>query len=142
MSNGRADRPAQRGPITEETAQRILAVTAKDLEIKGQELELRREELKHNSKFAETAIAAQASDRIDERNHKRKTARDRYLFAGALTLTLLAFAGYALYLNKDQIVIEALKILGPLVVGFGGGYFYGRSRPGKDAGAGDDPDAE
>jgi hypothetical protein len=41
---------------------------------------------------------------------------------------LLVFAAVALYLDKDAIVIESLKIVGPFVIGALGGYSYGRSR--------------
>ena len=39
---------------------------------------------------------------------------------------LLVFAGWAMYLDKEQIVLQVLQIVGPLAIGFGSGYLYGR----------------
>jgi hypothetical protein len=112
--------------ISEETARQILAVTTKDLELKAQELELRREELKANATYAEAALSAQSKDRSEGRTHKRETANDKFKFVMKTTILLLLFAGFALYLNKEQVVLEALKIIGPFVAGAASGYYFGK----------------
>ena len=116
--------------FTEETARKIISVTTRDLEIRAQELEFRREELAQSAQFAEKALAAQAEDLKDGRRHSRSSARDRYIFIGIVMGLLIVFAGWAMYLDKEQIVLQVLQVIGPLLIGFGSGYLYrGRQQP-------------
>jgi hypothetical protein len=122
------NQPARVGPLSEDTARQFLANQAQELALRSKELDLRKTELQHNSQFAEAALTAQAKDRVDERQHKRSAARERMIFGAIVLVVLIAFAAYALYLNKDAIVIELVKIIGPFVVGAAGGYYVGKSR--------------
>jgi hypothetical protein len=52
--------------------------------------------------------------------------RDRLIFAGVMSILLIAFISYALYLNKDQVALEVLKALIFLFAGGIGGYALGK----------------
>jgi hypothetical protein len=129
-----------RAPITEETARQIITLQTQDLAVNCQELELRKEELIQGTNLAEAALAAQTKDRSDGRRYKERVAIARYCFFGGITVLLLGFASWALYLNKDAIVIESLKIIGPFVIGGVGGYYVGRAKQSKpnDSSSGSD----
>jgi hypothetical protein len=136
------NRPNEPKPIkvpSEETLVRLVDLQAQELAQRAKEFELRHQELKHNSTYAEKMLDAQVQDRKDERNHAYKQTRIRYFSSGVLTFAIMGFAAFALYLNKDVIVMEALKIVGSGAAGAIGGYYYGRSRkdppgdsPGQD----------
>ena len=134
-----ASPPAAPLTITDDTAQQFIALSTKDLELRARELELGREELAQGTQYAEKALAAQAEDFKDARQHARSSARDRYVFGGIVIVLLLVFAGWAMYLEKEQIVLQVLQILGPLVIGFGSGYVYGRLRAQQPPSAGNEP---
>lgn len=57
--------------------------------------------------------------------------RDRLIFAGVMSVLLIAFIFYALHLNKDQVVLEVLKCLIFLFAGGLGGYALGKARDKK-----------
>jgi hypothetical protein len=60
-----------------------------------------------------------------------------YLFASVIILAGLSFLGYALHLNKDEIVLEVIKAAIFILAGGAGGYALKRSgkppHPGDDA---------
>lgn len=125
-----ADKPVPIKPPSEETLAKLLELQTKELSLRAQEFGLRQKELDHSAKYAEKALEAQVEDRKDERDHQERQSRNKLIAIGIVTVIVLGFAGWALYLNKDAIVLEALKLIGSAVIGFGGGYFYGRNREG------------
>ena len=126
-----ADKTPPRPP-SEETIAKLLEVQSRELSVRTKDIELRQNELAHAAKWAEKTIDAQVQDRQAERVFQHKQTVARYLGAGVIALAILAFSGWALYLNKDAIVMEALKLIGSAAIGFGGGYFYGKGRPSDD----------
>lgn len=101
----------------------------------GQQIELRKRELEIQEKdrgrywdHAAKVLDAQKSDLIDQRKHRRSQSKVR-LFSGILlTILFFVFVGWALYLNKDQIVMDLLKIFLGFLAGAPSGYLWGKSR--------------
>lgn len=54
------------------------------------------------------------------------------IFAGIVLVLILGFAGLALYLKQEAIVMEGLKIVGTFVGGLGAGAFFGYRKGQKD----------
>jgi hypothetical protein len=113
---------------SEATVQRFLEVQSRDLQVRMVELELRRTEIDHGAKYAEKTLEAQLQDRKDDREQRRRISNGRLFATVIVIFAVLAFASLALYWNKEAIVMEALKIVGSAVVGFTGGFFYGRGK--------------
>jgi len=67
-------------------------------------------------------LDAQLTDRERDREHERSTYTKSSVLIGFLGLLLSAGICYALYLNKDQLVMESLKAVLSIVTGGVGGY--------------------
>jgi len=126
MSND-VDNENQSGP-TQEPADPLVWIAKKVLENQETQLELQKQNIAEGYKYAAEVVAAQAKDRQDERDHRRKVQRERMIFAGVMVLVLAFFVGYALHLNKDQIALEIIKAIAFLAAGGMGGYALGRYR--------------
>lgn len=110
--------------ISEPTVNRMLDAQSRDQELKARELVIRQEELKAQADFAHKMLAAQVGDRQGERTHVSKLLAIKLAASGVALVLLLGFLGYGLYLNKDAIVIDTIKIVLSTVVGAFGGYGY------------------
>ena len=108
--------------LSEETVNKLIAQQAGELELRHKEIDLRAMELRTNSAQAEKIIGAQERDREAERTHVRKTNRDRYYFFGIIALAVATLIGFGMYLGKDQLIEDVVKVL----VGGLGGYGIGR----------------
>jgi hypothetical protein len=103
------------------------------LEIKRRELELQQQTDRNNFEYAKLGLAAQQEDRQRQRQHEKTQEGRRYLFAGAITVLILAFIVYTLQTGKEQFAADALKLLVGFVSGSASGYFYGRRKGELDA---------
>lgn len=110
--------------LSEPTVNRMLDAQARDQELKARELVIRQDELKAQSEFAHKMLAAQVGDRQGERTHVSRLLVIKLSATGAALVLLLGFLGYGLYLGKDAIVMDTIKIVLSTVVGAFGGYGY------------------
>jgi len=95
---------------------------AQELAIRREEIELKREEAYHNLTYAEKALEANVVDRQREREFQRGNNVRGTIMICLFLLLLATGIGYALYLNKDTLVIELAKYIGLLFAGGLGGY--------------------
>ena len=110
----------------------FLGNQAQELYLQQQERVLRERELANTHDYALKLLEAQLTDRQQERE-----AMKSYLSTGGrfMVIIVLAIIGgiiYALYLNKDQIVIELIKAILYIVSGAIGGYSLKSLRGKKD----------
>jgi hypothetical protein len=94
-------------------------------------LALERQRAANDHEITKKSLEAQLDDRDKQRQFDQTARRDRLIFSGGMVLLLVAFVFYALYLNKDQIVIEVLKALIFLAAGGLGGYSLKKTREKK-----------
>ncbi|AXT46334.1 MULTISPECIES: hypothetical protein [Chromobacterium] len=106
----------------------MLEVQAADLGVRRQELEVRSQELLHNKEYAVSLLEAQERDRENERKHQQEIAKQRSGGSLVVFLLILVFAAVALYLNKDEVVKDIVKIVIPAVFAGLGGYQYGKNQ--------------
>lgn len=111
------------------------ALVVKYLEIQGQELVMKSKELdikqqndNNMLEYSKAALQANKEDRQAERVHAAKISSSRNRFTLAAIICILVFVSYALYLDKDQIVMEALKAVLYIGVGGLGGYSYAKTK--------------
>lgn len=86
------------------------------------EQELWKRELETAHEYSLRVLEAELLDRQREREHHRSTNITASILVAFLSLLLAAGICYALYLNKDQLVMEFLKAILYLVTGGVGGY--------------------
>jgi hypothetical protein len=118
--NSPAKKPGAQIPagISEATIQRMLSLQESRVTLELKQADIQLKELDHNQKIADKSIDAQAADRKDERAVLKTVQAHRLIFAAFVILVIVGLIVYALYINKEAIVLDIVKVL----CGFAGGY--------------------
>lgn len=114
-------------PTTEIIAQFVENQT-KELEHRGQELELEKQKDDHAFEYAKEALAANERDRVHGRDCERNKRRDgqrTLLFAGGILAVLLCFA---MYMGHVDLAKELTKAVVYLTAGALGGYGFAKGK--------------
>ena len=102
----------------------------KDISIPGElsDLVLQKQREDHQYQYALAALQSQERDREAERAHNRISQKNALGFLGGSGFVILLIAVAAFYFNKEQFLLECVKIM--FVGGGGGGigYFLGYKR--------------
>jgi hypothetical protein len=125
-ANNRSSVPVKASGFSEETLSRLIEQQARETEVRKLEINMRLEELRHNTAHAEKILGAQERDRNAERAFDLKTKRERLIFAGVCVFLIVALVLSGMYLDKDAFVGDFLKIFGGIVAGALGGYGYSK----------------
>lgn len=110
--------------LSEDTVKQLIAQQAREMELRSKELDLRAIEMHTSSAQAEKILGAQERDREAERTHVRKSNRERFCFLSFLVIAIVALLWVGMYLGKDQLIEDVVKV----VIGGVGGYGLGRAR--------------
>lgn len=121
MSNGSSSLPTP-GKIPPELIKQFLDTQASEINLKTQELELKKQEDTHNFEFSQRALDAQVKDRLDQRIHNRTLSKYLYIAIGVIVFIIAAVIVFALYLNKESVAMELVKAIMYLIAGGFGGY--------------------
>jgi hypothetical protein len=106
-------------------AREFLDVNRKEIELRSQELSLRKDQQSQSHELSLTSLKEQGADRREDRAHQRAMMMQYLIFAGLVVVVLLGFALAAMWMNREAVVMEALKLLAPFVGGLGAGAFFG-----------------
>jgi hypothetical protein len=109
--------------------ERFINVQEQELVIRGQEIDLRKQNDHNAHDYAKAALEANVKDREAERNHVANTTKFCYIFAGIVIFFLMVLFCFALYLNKDVIVMEIIKAIMFFGTGGIGGYALAKKAP-------------
>ncbi len=126
MTQPRASVPAKRPELSDEAVGKLIEQQARETEVRKLEVDLRLQELRHTSAHAEKILGAQERDREAERNHERRKERAKLIFAAFCILALVALVVLGMYLGKDELISDILKVLGGAIAGALGGYGYSK----------------
>jgi uncharacterized membrane protein YcjF (UPF0283 family) len=107
------------------TVDRFLDVQDKELTLREKELEHSKQSREFDHQYAHKALEAQVKDREGMRKHYYSSTKCRYGFATLILIGLFVLFGVAIKYDKDQIVIEILKVLTYVGAGALGGYSWG-----------------
>lgn len=119
--SGRSNLPkAPPAPLKDETVQRMLDVQQAKLALEMKQAEISLRELDHNQRIADKSIQAQAEDRRDERDAEKTMHKHRLVFAGVMAALLLGFVLVALWMDKDAMVLDVIKVMIGFIGGWGG----------------------
>jgi len=113
-------------------AKAFLDMQGRELALRSEELGLRKSQQSQTHEFNLSALNAQAVDREKERVHKRSVMRQYLLFSGVVIVLLVGFCVVAVCRDKEQLVLEALKIIASFGGGMGAGAFLGYRRGRKE----------
>ena len=101
---------------------RILDNQANDIITRQTEQEIRRREIETSHEYSLKLLDVQLANKQRDREYLQSTNTSGSIVVGFLGILLVAAFCYALYLNKDQVVMEFLKAVLFLVTGGVGGY--------------------
>ena len=114
--------------LSEETIQRMLSLQEAKIGLEVKQAEIALREVDHNQKIADKSIEAQAADRKDERRVTQTMHLHRLVFGGAVVLMLIAFVLVALWMDKDALVLDIVKVVLGFVGGWGASIAWRNSR--------------
>lgn len=112
--------------FSDDTLAQMLQQQSKEAEVRLAEVELRHQELKYTSGHAEKILGAQERDRQGEREHERKKELQNLLFSAFCVVLLVAMIIIGMYLGKDELISDILKVLGGAIAGAVGGYGFSK----------------
>ncbi|WP_089729144.1 hypothetical protein [Candidatus Thiosymbion oneisti] len=114
-----------------EEINRLLAVQERELQIRSEDIELRKDENRLYVEEVKHSVDAQLeAQRLLHQSHLT-THKHNIWFGIFLVVAVLAFAAFTLYLKQPDVVLELIK-LSAAVVGAGlGGYAYGYRKGGE-----------
>lgn len=101
---------------------RLLDNQANEIFTRQTEQELRRQEIETAHEYSLKLLDAQLIDRQRDREHQRSTNSSGCIILGFLSVLFAGGICYALYLNKDPLVMEFLKAAVFLLTGGLGGW--------------------
>jgi len=114
-----------------ENQTRELDLRVRDQDLRREELELRRQESKQAHDYANRTLDAQVEFLKGSGQQEKRDSRYMFIILFMLVITIGGFTAYALYLNKEQFVLDVIKVLAGVAGGGGVGYAIGRSRQAK-----------
>lgn len=118
--------PTVTQPIAPEVVAQLLANQARQFDIREKEIEVERmaaeterKKVDNAHEYSLRALAVQKDDRFDSRAQDAKTTRFGFWITLILVVGIFGLTGYAMYTNKDQLILEVVKAV--LFAGGGGG---------------------
>ena len=98
-------------PQSSNLAESILANQAREIELRKQAEENKKQSIKYNYDLAKQSIQAQLEDRREQRAHQKVLWNWIMWFCFFITLIASCFLCWALYLNKENFLLEIVRIL-------------------------------
>jgi pilus assembly protein TadC len=109
-----------------------LSLTEQQIRLREQQLRLQEKELDNAHTFSIETLKANSSDRESERKYFQQVPNTSLRYVLFIFIILVALICYALYLNKDQFVMELVKALIFLLTGGIGGYSIQKLLPKRE----------
>lgn len=125
--------PSKPNHISPDLMQQFLNTQNKEIELRTQELVLRKQADNNSFEYGKASLAATERDRTAERKHRSGMFQSVLIFISLVTLVVVAFLAYALWLNKDNIALEVIKAIILVMVSGGGGYAMGSKKSAENA---------
>jgi len=115
-------------PLSQSALNKLLDNQAKELELRSQELIIRKTEIDHNQMYALSALEAQKEDRSEVRQTYKSVMKIKTIVYSVCFIAILGFACFALLMGESQIIMEVLKISLPAVATSIGGFYFGKNK--------------
>lgn len=111
-----------------ENQQKELQLRTAELDVEKQRLAIQREENERAFLYAEKQLSAQERDRKEERVYRQSLESKSLWLLLIVTGMILTFLAFAVWKDKDQMIIELVKIIGYGGAGTVGGYAWGYNK--------------
>ncbi|MBQ7593149.1 MAG: hypothetical protein IJU48_02205 [Synergistaceae bacterium] len=98
-------------PVSLHLAESILANQAKEIELRKQAEENKKQSLKYDYDLAKQSLQVQLEDRREQRAHQKVLWKWFMWFGAFLILITSGFVCWALYLDKEAFLLEIIRIL-------------------------------
>lgn len=115
-------------PPPPELIDKFLNLQQQELQIRTEELAISAQQDANNKAIAEKSISANLQDRENERSHRERRIKQYFIGSSFITIIILAFIGFSLYLGKEAFVVKSMEIIGTFLAGFLGGYGFKSSK--------------
>lgn len=115
----------------QEQIDRFLDLQHKEVELRKNELEFRKNSENNSYQVAIKNLDAVKEDRQSERVFQDKQSTKRYIFSGVMIFIFMALLAYAMYLGKEKMAYEILKTIAFLIAGGIGGYSWKLTKENK-----------
>ena len=100
----------------------------KELELRAQELEIAKQEELHNYDVTKLSVRAQSDSLEKDRKYRGSLWRDVMKFGAFLSVVLSALIIVALWLGKEQFILEILRVVFYGGSGMAVGAYYQKSK--------------
>lgn len=115
-----------------ELIEQLVKNQAEELVIRREELKLEEQKIRNTHEYAQASLNAQASDRVNAREHYKITQRYKYIFLGVLSVVVAGLLTYALHLDKEVFAREFVEKIVTILISGGGGYAIGKHQGKKE----------
>lgn len=125
---GGIEREGENRELPVDLFQGFLDNQAKELEIRAREQDLTEQQDSHNFELSKISIKAQLENMERNRVHDRQMQATRMKFSALLAVLFTLITSLALWLDKEQFVLEVLRVA--FYGGFGAvaGTYYQKSK--------------
>lgn len=120
-------------PLEPELIRQILDNQTQQLLNEQREQSLREREIDNSHTYAMKLLEVQAADRSEERTYIQSFSNAVVGVVIVVSFVSVAALCFALYLGKEQFVLEVVKALGFIIVGALGGYSAKKIKEQNDA---------
>lgn len=104
--------------IRPELSEKVLEFQMKEMQLKEREIELKKKETDNNFHFAKESLKYQSEDFKDMRKQEKTKERMMIIAVFFSVVLFFAFLMAAMFLGKDEILTDIIKVAGYV---FGGG---------------------
>lgn len=118
-------------PVEPDLLRQFVENQAQELYLRQQEQVIRKQEIENTHEYSLKLLDAQLADRQRERESSKSHLTTAGYFTTIIVIAIIGGICYALYLNKDQLVIELVKAIIFIVSGGIGGYSLKALNSGK-----------
>ncbi len=87
--------------LSESVIEKLISVEEKEIQIRAEELSLRKQSDNNNYTFAKQALATKIEDNKEQRKHELLHKKYNYIFSFTIIFILAILIGFALYMNKE-----------------------------------------
>lgn len=98
-------------PASAELVKSILSNQTREIELRKQEEENKKQSLKYNYELAKQSLQAQIEDRKEQRAHQKVLWKWLMWFCVFMTFIISGFVCWALYLGKENFLLEIIRII-------------------------------
>lgn len=114
--------------ISPEIFGKLVKNQAEELNLRKEEIVLRKQEDKHAYDFSMKALSAQVEDRKHIREYQKRIKRDRYFFWAFLSAIIATIIIFALILREKEVALKIIEVVIYFSTGGVGGYALGKNQ--------------